>query len=143
MFLAKNWRDAMQDVAAKIDEAFGEPVVVEGFLRKPNMQATSDPLRPPVELCAVFCWRSEMAFNNKTAHVNHVETAPLIETRKPCFRFRYGVLPYVLSGGSRITRRGHGTVWEVTGVKPDGVSMVEVEVVQLGREPADYVSGRA
>lgn len=140
--MMNNWRSQMQDVAAEIDGAFGESVTVTPMTRTVNHSATVDNSRAPVTVCAVFSWRSEMAFNNRNSRAvssTNIDTAPLISTRKPCFSFRFGVLPFALRQAYQITRLCDGSVFEVKEVKSDGVSRVEVEVVQLGRESSDYL----
>jgi hypothetical protein len=60
--------------------------------------------------------------------------SPLVETREPIFQFSYGVLPFELQQSYRITRCCNGAMYEVTNIKPDGVSRITVNVVQLGRQ---------
>jgi hypothetical protein len=43
------------------------------------------------------------------------------------------VLPWPLMQGYRIKRRS-GDLYEITDIKPDGVSRIEVNVNQIGRE---------
>ncbi len=60
--------------------------------------------------------------------------SPLIETSEPIFQFGYGVLPFPLRQSYRITRLCSGETFEITNVKPDGVSRIVCTVVQLGRQ---------
>jgi hypothetical protein len=143
MIFANNWRAEMQGVAAAIDDSFGESVTVMPMRRAVNHSSTPDPTRTHVAVCAVFSWRSEMAFNNRDSRAvssSNIDTAPLISTRKPCFSFRFGSLPFALRQADRITRLSDGSLFEIKNVKSDGVSRVEAEVVQLGQEPPDYVA---
>jgi hypothetical protein len=142
MMFANNWRAEMQGVAAAIDDTFSESVTVVPMRRAVNQSATVDPSRAPVSVRAVFSWRSEMAFNNRNSHAvssGNIDTAPLISTRKPCFSFRFGSLPFAIRQADRIMRLSDGSLFEIKDVKSDGVSRVETEVVQLGQEPPDYV----
>ncbi len=52
----------------------------------------------------------------------------------PVFQFRYGVLPWPLRQHYRIRLHRTDEVFEVTDVKPDGVSKIVADVVQLGRQ---------
>jgi hypothetical protein len=142
MMFANNWRAEMQGVAAAIDDTFGESVTVMPMRRAVNQTATDDPSRAHVTICAVFSLRSEMAFNNRDSRAlssNNIDTAPLISTRKPCFSFRFGSLPFAIRQADRIKRLSDGSLFEIKEIKSDGVSRVEAEVVQLGTEPPDYV----
>jgi hypothetical protein len=142
MMFETKWRSHMQHVAAAIDGAFGELVSVTPTTRSPNLMAKLDPSLTPATVSAVFSWRSEMAFNHSNSRSissGSIETAPLVSTRKPFFSFKCGELPFALRQGYQIERLCDGSLFEVKDVKSDGVSRVQVEVVQLGREPADYV----
>lgn len=140
--IESNWRAEMQGVAAGIDSTFGETVVVRATTRAVNRTAQIDNSIRPASVDAVFSWRAEMAFNgnaNRGAALGDFGAAPLVSTRKPIFSFRFGVLPFPLRQGYRIERVCDGSTFEITDVKSDGVSRVEVSVVQLGREPSDYL----
>ncbi|WP_338687770.1 hypothetical protein V5279_22590 [Bradyrhizobium sp. 26S5] len=138
MLFPTDWREAMQtEVSPAIDDAFGECVWVTPVEPgKPNFPAVPCPDRK-VRVRAVYVAKATaVAFGEGRRMGNH-DAYPLVSTRKPVFSFGYGVLPWPLTQGCRIAR-DNGEVFEVTDPRPDSVSRVEVDVVQLGRQKDDY-----
>jgi hypothetical protein len=123
---AKDWRVTMQGVAAAIDENLGaEPLIVQPMIRKPNNQSVEDPERDVFTTCGIFGWRAKVSLSSNGAPV---------ESRDPKFSIRYEMLAdRKLKLADRVTRECTGETFEITKVRDDGVSRVEVMVVQLGR----------
>lgn len=133
---AMNWRAAMQDVSAAIDDTMGELVTVTPTLpAAPNFAAAEDPSQA-VTVVAVFTRKAENALGGSRVHGGQTIT-PLVSTSKPVFQFGYNVLPFAIRQSYRIKLLRTGELFEVTDVKGDGVARITVDVVQLGRQKED------
>lgn len=131
-----NWRRNMQDVAAAIDETMGELVtVIPAVASRPNYPTTEDASRA-ITATAVFTNKARDVIMGE--HVGRMSTghsiSPIVSTSEPVFSFSYGALPWPILQGYRIRRECDQALYEVTDVKPDGVSRIIVHVVQLGRQ---------
>jgi hypothetical protein len=128
-----NWRAGMQDVSAAIDETQGELVTVTpASVRFPNFPSVPDPSKA-VTVVATFTNKAKTVIMGNEGKMGGHSLSPLVETREPVFQFSYGVLPFELQQSYRITRCRNGATYEITNIKPDGVSRITVNVVQLGR----------
>jgi hypothetical protein len=126
----------MQDVSAAIDDTMGELVTVTpADAPKVNFPSVADPSKA-VTVTAVFTSKSKLIAMGEGKIGGH-SVSPLVETSEPIFTFGYGVLPFPLRQAYRITRLCSGETFEITNVKPDGVSRYVVNVVQLGRQRED------
>jgi hypothetical protein len=136
LFPGNNWRSAMQDVSAAIDDTMGELVTVTPTtVPAINFPSVPDASRA-VTVIAVFTSEAKLITMGE-GRLGSVSASPLISTSKPVFQFSYAVLhgmPFALRQSHRITRLCSGETFEVTDVKPDGVSRITVNVVQLGRQ---------
>ena len=132
-----NWRAGMQDASAAIDEAMGEAVLVTpATVPAVNFPSTPDPSKA-VTVTAVFTSKAETLVMGEGKQIGGHSVSPLVSTSKPVFQFSYAVLhglPFMLRQSHRITRVCSGETFEVTDIKPDGVSRIIVNVVQLGRQ---------
>jgi hypothetical protein len=132
-----NFRAGMQDVSAAIDETMGELVTVTPTIpAKPNYAAIAEHDKA-VTVTAVFTSKAETIVMGEGKQIGGHSVSPLVSTSKPVFQFSYAVLhgmPFRLRQSHRITRVCSGETFEVTDIKPDGVSRVTVSVVQLGRQ---------
>lgn len=132
-----NWRAGMQDVSAAIDDTMGELVTIIPFiLPKVNFPTVPDRTKPARTVTAVFKNKAKTVIMGNDGKIGGHTISPLVETSEPIFEFGYDVLrslPYPISQGYRIERCCDGAVYEVTNIKPDGVSRVCVTVSQLGR----------
>jgi hypothetical protein len=130
-----NWRAGMQEVSAAIDETQGELVTVTpASVPKVNFASVLDPSRS-VTVVATFMNRARTVIMGNEGKMGGHSLSPLVETSEPVFEFSYDVLrsmPYLLQQSYRITRLCNGAVYEITNIKPDGVSRTCVKVVQLG-----------
>lgn len=129
-----NWRAGMQDVSAAIDDSMGELVEVtpHNGTPVPNFPVVPDPARAVV-VTAVFTNKAKsviMGENNGRIASGH-SISPIVSTSEPIFSFGYGALPFPLLQGYRIMRCNRD-LYEITDVRPDGVSRIEVMVKQLG-----------
>lgn len=136
-----NWRASMQDVSAAIDESMGELVEVtpHNGTPAPNFPAMPDPSRA-VTVTAVFTNKAKsviMGENNGRIASGH-SISPIVSTSEPIFSFGYGVLPFPLMQGYRIMRLCNRALYEVRDAKPDGVSRIEVNVLQLGLAKEEF-----
>jgi hypothetical protein len=123
----------MQGVSAAIDDTMGELVTVTpATVPAINFPSVPDPSKA-VTVMAVFTSKSRLIAMGEGKAGGHT-ISPLIETSEPIFQFGYGVLPFPLRQPYRITRLCSGETFEVTSVKPDGVSRIVANVVQLGRQ---------
>ena len=137
MLFADQFRAAMTECAAAQDELMGEIVTVQQVSIKPNFPGVVTNA-PPVNVVAIFKWMSETGFStNDSKRISQSRDgevmAPLITTRKPRFSFKANTLPWPILRGYRITRCVDQTIWDVTSVKPDGATRIDVAVVELGR----------
>jgi hypothetical protein len=85
----------------------------------------------------VFTSKAETIVMGEGGRVGGLSVSPLISTSKPVFQFSYAVLhglPFILTQYHRITRLCSGELFEVTDIKPDGVSRAIILVKQLGRQ---------
>ncbi|SFO17721.1 hypothetical protein SAMN05216330_10294 [Bradyrhizobium sp. Ghvi] len=133
---SNNWRAAMQEVSAAIDDSMGELVEVTPYAGTPvpNFPAVPDPSKA-VTVTAVFTNRAEqviMGENSGRIASGH-SISPIVSTSKPVFSFGYGVLPFPLSQGYRIMRLCDRSLYEIKDVQDDGVSRIAAPVVMLGR----------
>jgi len=123
----------MQDVSAAIDETMGELVTVTpASAPKPNYPSVADPSQA-VTVVATFTNKAKTVLMGNEGKISGHSLSPLVETREPIFEFGYGVLPFELQQSYRITRLCNGVTYEITNIKPDGVSRICVNVVQLSR----------
>jgi hypothetical protein len=130
-----NWRAGMQDTSAAIDETMGELVTVTPAKAEVNFPSVADPSRF-VTVVATFKNKAKTVIMGSEGKMGGHSLSPLVETSEPVFEFSYDVLralPYPLRQSYRITRCCNGATYEVTNIKPDGVSRACVNVVQLGR----------
>jgi hypothetical protein len=126
----------MQEVSAAIDEAMGELVdITPARAQKVNFPPVADPSKT-VTVVATFMNKAKTVIMGNEGRMGGHSLSPLVETSEPVFSFGYGVLPFPLAQGFRITRRCNGVVYEVTNLKDDSVSRIVVNVVQLGRPSA-------
>lgn len=131
------FRDAASDMASAINETMGETVTVFPYAAKPNYSPVPDASRPAFSVAMVFTHKSEMAFSDKSAYrpsgSRETDVAIAIQTRRPVFSVKACDLPYPLRQKDRLQRCWDKTEWEITSVKPDGISRIEIDVVQSGR----------
>jgi hypothetical protein len=124
----------MQDVSAAIDDTMGELVTVTpADVQKVNFPSVPDSSRS-VTVVAVFTSKAKTILMGSEGKLGGHSVSPLVETSEPIFTFGYGVVPFPLRQSYRITRLCSGETFEVTNVKPDGVSRICVHVVQLGMQ---------
>jgi hypothetical protein len=132
---ADRYRGYMAECADAIDELMGERVILTPMIRKPNYQPQPERDKE-IEVVAAFTWVSKTSFSgagNGKIHGSGGTAFMLpVESRKPLFSFKANYLPFPLFRGYWIQRCVDASLWEVTVVKPDGVSRMAVEVVQLG-----------
>ena len=129
------WRDAMQEVAAVIDETMGEPVTVtpvDFANTKVNFPKVMLPGQA-VTVTAVFTSPARTLDMTPKGKGQSFQTGQHITTDKPSFGFRNGMLPFEAHQGMQIAVCRTGEIFEVTNVLPDAVSRIVCEVVQLGR----------
>ena len=136
-----NWRAGMQEVSAAIDETQGELVTVTpASASKVNFPSVADPSRS-VTVVATFKNKAKTVIMGSEGKMGGHSLSPLVETSEPVFEFSYDVLramPYPLMQSYRITRCCNGAAYEITNIKPDGVSRTCVNVVQLSRPSEDF-----
>jgi hypothetical protein len=137
MQFADNFRGYMVEVAEAIDQEMGEMVTVTPVFNKANFAPVAEPARS-VNVVAVFAWISETGFSStdskRTSGNREIDLAPLVQTRKPRFSFKANCLPWPILRSYLIQRRCDASIWQVTAVKPDGVSRIECAVLELGRQ---------
>ena len=129
------WRDAMQEVAAVIDETMGEPVTVtpvDFANTKVNFPKVMLPGQA-VTVTAVFTSPARTLDMTPKGKGQSFQTGQHITTDKPSFGFRNGMLPFEAHQGMQIAVCRTGEIFEVTNVLPDAVSRIVCEVVRLGR----------
>ncbi|MDR3572133.1 MAG: hypothetical protein P4L81_08205, partial [Candidatus Pacebacteria bacterium] len=124
------WLPDMQNVAEEIASTFGEPLKLIPCDRRPNCQARADPSNA-VEVQGVFSWRAKMVFklNNGTSSGQD----GLAESREPIASFPRAALPWAVRLGDQVERLCGGNLFEVKSAEPDGVSMIVLKLLQLGR----------
>ena len=136
---ADAFREAMSDVADAINDEMGETVIITPYVEaQPNFPASPDPTLPAFSVTAVFSHMAVMTFGTPIGHRKAIGGGDYLEagvsTRRPIFSIKSCDLPYPLYGGTRIQRCHDGSIWEITDAKPDGISRVQINVVQLGRD---------
>ena len=132
------FREAAQDMADAINDTMGEYVTVTPYTAKPNFPSAPDTTLSAFDIVAVFRNRASMAFDSKAGKRNSnkhdIELAQLIRTSTPTFSVKTCELPFPLRQHYRIQRCATGDTYEITDIKPDGVSRIEFDVVMLGRQ---------
>ncbi len=124
-FTNTDWRTAMQGASLEIDDRLGEDLIVTPCVKRPNFDPAPDEANA-VQLRGVFSYRAETVF--KAANLLPVES------RKPIASFSHAALPWALQRSDQVQRCCDGAIFEVTDIKPDGVSRVTCDLVQLGRQ---------
>jgi hypothetical protein len=116
-------------------ETMGELVTVTpATAQKVNFPSVPDPSKS-VTVVATFMNKAKTVIMGNEGKMGGHSLSPLVETSEPVFEFGYDVLramPYPLQQSYRITRLCNGVTYEITNIKPDGVSRQCVKVVQLG-----------
>jgi len=129
-----NYRAAMQEVSAAIEDTQGEMVKVTPATSPKVNYPSVDDLSQAVNVVAVFTNRAKTVMMGNEGKIGGgLSVSPLVEISEPCFQFRFGVLPWPLQQSYRIARCCNGAIYEVTNVKSDGVAFIFAKVVQLGR----------
>ena len=132
-----SFRESMREVAAAIDTMFGERVLVIPTMTRPNYPP-ENVMSAAFETIAAFTWVSKLVFDDakhsRTAGSGSFDVSLPIASRDPKFSFNVHTLPQPIMRGYRLQRCCDGTTWDVTNVKPDGVSRIVADVVQLGRQ---------
>jgi hypothetical protein len=133
---ADTYRGYMAECADAINDMMGERVIVTPTTSKPNFPPIAQ-IDKAVEVVAAFTWVSETIFGGsggggRQRGSGGIDVMLPVQSRKPLFSFKADTLPFPLHAGFRIQRCADASLWEITTVKPDGVSRVAVEVVQLG-----------
>jgi hypothetical protein len=132
-----NWRAGMQECSHAIDDTMGELVTITpANAPKVNFPSVADASKA-VTVTAVFKNKAKTIIMGSEGKMGGHSVSPLVETSEPIFEFGYGVLPFPLRQSHRITRCCNGATYEVTNIKPDGVSRICVNVVQLAR-PSEH-----
>ena len=131
------FREAMSDAADAINATMGEYVTVTPYSAKPNFPSASDTTLPAFDIVMVFRNRASVAFDSKgskrSSNKHDIELAQMIRTSVPTFSVKTCELPFPLRQHYRIQRCATGDLYEITDLKADGVSRIECDVVQLGR----------
>lgn len=122
-FVTPDWHAAMQDVSAEIDQRFGERLRIVPAHTVPNQSPTYYPAEA-IEILGVFRW--------PTKDVNLRMEEMKVVSRDPTATFSRTNLPWAIKRGDQITRCCDGSMFEVTAVRPDGVSRIECDLLQLG-----------
>ena len=137
MTFASYFCEAANEIADAINETMGELVWVTPTLFKPNFLDSPDLSLQPFQITMVFTHKAHTAFSDKSAYrptgSKEIEIAVAIQTRKPIFSVMACQLPYQIKQQYRIQRCFDQTLWSVTNIKPNGISRLEIDVVQLGR----------
>ena len=137
MPFSDHFRAAMQDVANAINDEMGETVIITPYVAMPNYSSTLDANRPAFSVTAVFTHKAVTTFGNEEGHhktPGRRETLEVgISTSRPIFSVKSCDLPFDLRPSYRIQRCHNGSLYEITDIRPDGVSRIEIRVVQLGR----------
>ena len=134
MQYADTFRDAMRDVASEIDLVLGERV---GYT---DAQSSDYPpknvMEAAFETIAAFVWVSKLVFDDskhsRTAESGGFYVSLPVQSRDPKFSFNLHTLPQPILRAYRLQRCVDGSIWDVTNVKPDGVSRIVADVVQIG-----------
>ena len=125
-------------MADAINDTMGERITVTPYVAKPNFPAAPDATLPAFDIVAVFRNRASVAFDSKgskrVSNRHDIDVAQLIRTSTPTLSFKTCELPFPLRQHYRIQRCATGDVFEITDIKPDGVSRIEADVVMLGRQ---------
>jgi hypothetical protein len=121
-----SWFDAEKQSLAEIIEEFGEPFTLTPYrTAQVNFPTSPDPARTAFDFSAVF----ERDAKNVSLGMEEVS----ISTRHLCLTALVCDVPYVKQG-DRILHKLTGEVFEVTDPRPDGISGIEMRMVQLGRQ---------
>ena len=132
-----HFRAAMSDVADAINDEMGETVLITPYIAKPNFPSQLDVTRPAFSITAVFTHKAVTTFGNEEGKHKmpgrHDSLEVGISTSRPIFSVKACDLPFDLRQSYRIQRCHDGSLWEITDLRPDGVSRIEIRVVQLGR----------
>jgi len=130
-----SWRASMQECSAAIDESMGELVkITPANAPAINFPSVANPAKA-VTVVATFKNKSKTVIMGNEGKMGGHSLSPLVETSEPVFEFSYDVLrsmPYTLQQSYRITRLCNGVTYEITSIRPDGISRTCVRVVQLG-----------
>lgn len=95
------------------------------MVRKPNASPRPDPNKPPYDLSAVFSWEArDIKLGMEDAGVS---------SRDPKLTVHVGALRFPVLAGDQFQQKSTGLFFEVTNPQKDGLSGIEIDIVQLGR----------
>ena len=136
MQYADEFRHAMRDVANEIDMMFGERVLVIPTRSRPNFMP-ENVMSAAFETIAAFTNKSKLVFDDaksrRSVGTGGYDVALPIQSADPVFSFNVHTLPQPLMRAYRLQRCCDGTIWDITNLKPDGISRIVADVVQIGR----------
>jgi hypothetical protein len=118
------WFDAEAQAHRDILEEFGEMFTVKPMTQKPNYGSVADPSRPVAAFSAAFSWEAQ------SVKVAGDDTN--VSSRNPTASYMRCDLPYNLRRTDVLVRHFDGSMFEITDVKPDGMSGAKAELVQSG-----------
>ncbi|WP_166146180.1 hypothetical protein [Methylosinus sp. RM1] len=124
LFDPPNFRQLMNMVVEPgHNEHFGETFEIQRCVFRPNRQSQPDG-SPPIVANGI--WDEE-------PHLSMVggEESGVMST-DPQVSFAHRDLPVPLNRGDQIRRMSDDVLYEITAVKPDGMSRIFVDVVRLG-----------
>jgi hypothetical protein len=130
MYVSNGWQADMQNVAEEIVSTFGEPLRITPCNRRPNYQPQPDPSHA-VDVQGVFSWRAKVEYKQNAGTSSGQDA--WVETREPIASFPRAALPWAVNIGDQVERLCDGNMFQVKSVEPDGVSMIVLKLLQLGR----------
>jgi hypothetical protein len=120
-----SWFDEEAISTQGIVEEFGEKFTLQPYKTGGvNFPRVPDPTRSGYDFLAVF----ELTPKDLSLGMGEVK----VSTRSPCLTALICDVPGIRQG-DRVVRQLNGETFEVTEPKPDGLSGIEIHVVQLGR----------
>lgn len=120
-----SWFDAEALSLSEIIEEFGEAFTCFPFtVKRINFPTTPDPTRPTIDFMAVFD-REAKDVSLGLQEVN-------VSTRHLCVTALVCDVPNIAQG-DRLQHKLTGELFEITDARPDGLSGIELRLVQLGR----------
>jgi hypothetical protein len=95
------------------------------MLARPNYSPQPDPKKPPYSLSAVFSWESRM--------VKLGMEDMGVSSRDPKLYVRVCDLKFPVNTRDQFQQCSTGLLFEVTNPQKDGLSGMEIDLVQMGR----------
>ena len=126
MRFSQTYDDLEDEAHANLQDEFADMWLFTPLAVKPNMTPQRDVARAEQFVYGVFSWLPKQV----GMYLDEMQ----VSSRDPMLTLRRNCAPAEIKQKDRFTRRKGGLLFEVTDVRRDGLSGIEIDLVQLGRQ---------